>query len=345
MTWAAELVRIRRFLRDPEGKIWSTDTLRELWNAAQAQLTREVGVLRDVRVLAIPPRYQGSYLFAWEWAARGEGTRWYRALVQAGGHFAATWVWETQVFAGVAGEADDDSGYAYTHPWEAYLAGGALPAPVALPDDAGQVLGLYYDGEPLEATTRRLVQRTDPTWRRRAGKVFAYYWDGDLENEVVLYPRPSSITWDDAAGSGWVTSVAGDTTADDQGLITQRTGSVLSGDAGVSVDTLEQANNLLMVYDVAPRRLSGLSDEVDLPGYLWRYVRYRVLQLAYETNSDGRIPSLAAFWRERWGAGLTALKRFRQRRLEDRTYTLSGVRGARRGSTRHPRLPDSYPPV
>ena len=344
MNWSDELTRIRRYLRDPDGNIWSTPLLLELWNQASAQLAREVMMLRDVRVLPVPPRFQGSYMYYWEWASRGDGTRYYRCLLQAGGHFVATAMWEVQQFAGVTPDADD-IGHAYTHPWEAFFVTPNQPPPVAFPDDVSEALGVYWDSEPIEYMRFRDVLQRDPTWRSRAGETFSYFMQQEVENEMVLYPRPSSVDWNDDTGDGWVTSVSGDTTSSDIGIITQRTGNVLNQDTGVAVDALDTAGNVTILYNVAPTRMTAITNVPEWPEYLWRFLRYRVLELAYQANTDGNIPTLARFWGSRYRIGVGALRRFVRMRGEDRDYVLSATPGARRAPKRHARLPDSYPPV
>ena len=129
------------------------------------------------------------------------------------------------------------------------------------------------------------------------------------------------------------------------GIVTLRTGSGLSQPEGVAVEVLETTNNLLLAFDVAPLEITGLGDELSFPSHLTRYVRFRVLQKAYAANTDGKIPSLSIFWRERYRLGIQAIKKHMARRRSDRDYRLA-IKGipAMRGK-RHPRLPDSYPAV
>lgn len=60
--------KIRRFIRDPNGRIWDDAFLLNLWNDEQRVFSREFGLNETATVLRIPPGYQMSYTHDCEWA-------------------------------------------------------------------------------------------------------------------------------------------------------------------------------------------------------------------------------------------------------------------------------------
>ena len=67
MNWDSLKKRIRRFLRDPDGNIWDDATLLRLWNDEQSDICMKAGLLERIQALRVPPMYQQSYQWDWEW--------------------------------------------------------------------------------------------------------------------------------------------------------------------------------------------------------------------------------------------------------------------------------------
>ncbi len=342
MSFADELVRIRRLLRDPDGNIWDTDLIREFWNEVQHEVQIRTSVLEDVTVLAVPPRFTYSYIHDWERSHTPKGS--FRCLHQQDGHFAYTYPDEVQENFGVTGDTSQ-GGSIGTHPFEAWAqAPGYLPK-IPFPANFHKAKGFYYDEEPIEYEDRKAIERRDPSWRSREGRVISYTRESMEDNQFMLFPKPSSVTWDDTAGTGMATSVSGDTTGSETGIITQRTGNVLSAESGIATEVLDSVDNVLLIFDVAPVEVTGFADELDFPFFLTKYVRYGVLARAFMANTDGYIPSLANYWNQRYELGIKAIKRFRSNKTRDRNRVLSSEDISSRRTIRHPRLPDGYPAI
>ena len=115
---------------------------------------------------------------------------------------------------------------------------------------------------------------------------------------------------------------------------------------GTDVADISDTNQVLMVYEANPRKISDSFQESDLPSYLRKYAEYGVISRLYGANTDGRIKSLAEYWAYRYSTGLTMIKRFMKNRKTDRDYQL--VISSPPGFTtvrRDPRLPSSYPAI
>ena len=133
MNFGDELTKIRRFLRDPEGNIWDTDLLIELYNQAQHDLQLDTGVLEDVATISIPPKYPFSYLHDCESEfIEGQG---YHALRQQQNFFACTYRGEAQDFFGIESDVTDNGTANFTHPHEAWVADPNMVVRFNFPDN------------------------------------------------------------------------------------------------------------------------------------------------------------------------------------------------------------------
>jgi len=347
ITWARALERLRRYLRDPAGNIWSEEYLRKTWVDVQADLQRRTGILEDVRTISVPPRFGWAYTHEWEHGHTGDPDSAYQAFYCQGGYVTVTAIWETEHFGGLqAGETDP--GHHVSFPWEAWMAQSDVgrPARFPFPHDFDSVRAMYYDRQPLEHLSRKRVASMDPTWHKRSGLPQAYWRDDDVSNDFTVWPRPSTASWVDTDGEGMVTSIADDTVGAEIGAIIQSTDRDVLEDEGVTIDVVDTDDAILLVMDVHPREPESLGTILSWPDYLSRYVRFGVLARAYGANTDGRIPSLAQLWQQRYEVGVDDVERFQIKRRQDRDYRMvtQGAPG-RRTRMRHPRLPDGYPAV
>lgn len=399
-----ELKRIRRFLRDPDGNIWSDDLLIGLWNEMQRRLQVERNLLIDVAVLGAPPKIHATYLYQWEYGYSGVSRPIQQVLRDQGGFYVASGRFEHQAAQGfsidVASEHEN-----YTQPFEAWLAGSAGLVEWPLPRDFFRARAIYYDEWPLFWRAPRDIQRQDPSWPIRSGTPQWYTRSDMTHNTITPFPRPETIAWNDeitgsdtewAVSASWeldevtdsaqftdesttqswvftweesvsadtdiargmwlfeaafspggvVVAIVGDTIdRGETGVISFREGSLLSAEVGAAVAVLETEDNLAVIYDVMPLDVESVGDDLIWPDWMLKYIRFGVLGRAFKANTDGRIPSLAAYWDRRYEIGKRALDAFRSANKEDRDYQLrtKGVRT--RLVRRHPRLPDTYPAI
>lgn len=190
-----QLVRISRFLRDPNNSIWSRAFLMNLFNDAQKEIQIRTGYLEDIEVLTIPPTYQWSYLFDWEWPFM-DGTKFHQALkYHEQGDFSFCYIYEPQIDFGFSNDAQD-LGAHYTQPWEAWtsLGSGDLVS-VRFPENFHSAQMLAYDREPLDAVTRKEITNKDSDYVLHTGEPRWYWRDDDLDNSFIAYPRPSTVEW------------------------------------------------------------------------------------------------------------------------------------------------------
>lgn len=343
MTWAVELVKIRRMLRDPSGLIWSEAFLRNLWNDVQQDFQHKTGVLEDIQTERFPPVYQWSYQQDWEFRhCPSTESKFYQCL-SIHDDLVFCHRWEPQQRAGIAADVSD-YGIHFTQAWEACM--GQIPGELIrmrFPRNFNVMKFIAYDEEPIDASSRKVVQG-DPAFHTKEGEPICYYPVSDTE--YVLYPRPSTAFVNELSGEAMALFADDDTEDTTTGTIAVRTGSTdVSTETGMSVDIVDTTNSVFMVYGVSPTDVSGAFDEPDYPVFLRKYIRHGVVGRAYSANTDGRIRSLGEYWELRYTLGVRYCKRYMQNRRQDRDYRLTSKGMTARRTHRHPRLPDRYPAV
>ena len=187
--------RIRRFLRDPDAGIWDTDQLIAFFNEAQIEVQQKGSLLEYVETYRYPPAYTWSYMFDFE-REYTEGDR-YQCLVQLQPYdgMVITFPWEAAYWMTASNTPDD--GLRFTHPWEA---GHCNPADVVpMPCDAqfNEAKFAAFDKERIEPTTQRELAMQDRYYRTHSGQVLKYYRPDEYRNQVVLYPRPGAVVFQD----------------------------------------------------------------------------------------------------------------------------------------------------
>ncbi len=343
MTWGTELRKVRRYLRDPAAKIWSDELIKHVWNQSQREFQDTTDILENVVALPVPPLASMSYMHDCEYAFLDSDDTNYRCLRHHQNWFSFTCAADAEVLFGNSPGATE-AGAGYTHPHEAYLEQTNREPWHPWPNDLHQTKHIFFDNEPIGVTTRKAIASRDSSYIQRSGTPQEIFNYPDSDNAFSIYPRPTSFTWEDPAGTGMVTFVEGDTVAVEVGAIIQRTGTMDEG-GGIAISVIDQLDNILVIYRILPKDVNSEGDILSLPDYLTKYVRYRVLERLYGANTDGRIPSLARLWAARYGAGLQAVKRFIWQRKRDRDYRLITKDRAAGRTRKHARLPDTYPAI
>lgn len=345
MSWAAELERIRYFLRDPDGTIWADAFLRHLYNDVQQDFQHKTMILEEVIAQRVPAIYHCAYIFDWEWRhLPGELSQFYQALNQHDeGVFCHRW--EPQQTAGIDADVAD-YGVHFTQPWEACM--GETPGDLIkmrFPQNFNAMKFMAYDRWPLAPMSKKEISSSDPSFITKQGTPLGYFPYDEADNSYVLYPQPSTSFVNEIDGNGVALFADGDIEDVTTGTIAVRSGSTDSAEIGAAVDIVDTDSSVFMVYDVSPTDMLSISDEPDFPVFLRKYIRAGVISRAYAGNNDGRIRSLGEYWGMRYTLGVEYVKRYRRNRRRDRDYRLTthGAPGLR--SHRHPRLPDGYPAV
>lgn len=198
MKYGDQLKKIRRFLRDPDGNIWDNAYLKTVFNDVQREIQHQTGFLENVEALSLPPFYQYSYMFDWEWRfLPSDQSKFHRCLrFHQQGEYTFCHRWEVHAELGQSGTAEEVGNH-FTHPWEAWLTTPGEVVSTAFPEDFFRVKVLAYDFKPLPYVDKRVITRRDNSYQTRSGEPLSYYRDDELENSFVIYPRPSSVDWNE----------------------------------------------------------------------------------------------------------------------------------------------------
>lgn len=336
MTFANDLEKIRYFLRDPSGTIWSDDFLRHLYNDTQQDFAHRTQQLEDVAVQRVPGLYQFAHLYEWERQYISDD-RVYRALTPHDEYMLGS-AWEAQEAVNLASDVPDVGAH-FTQPWEAFMTTPGDPVLFRLPDNLNSILFIAYDETTIGGSTKKAVQSRDSSYLQTEGTPQCFYaWDQD---NYVLYPRPSVGFSNETEGEGIVLFADGDSEDVSTGDVALRT-NTFDVDEGAAFDILDAADNLFIVYRARPTDITSGSDESDIPAFLRKYLCFGVIGRAYSANTDGRIRSLGDLWMARYELGVNMTKRYLRNRRQDRDYRM-GSGGLRRRA--RPRLPSTYPAV
>jgi hypothetical protein len=344
VSWGAELVKIRRYLRDPDGNIWSEAFLRHLYNDVQHDFQHKTNVLEGVATHRVPQTYHWSYLQEWEYRYCPTTESQYYQALSIHDDYVICHRWEAQQITGIAADVAD-LGVHFTQAWEAYTSEtpGELVR-MRFPANLNTMRFIAYDEEPIEASTKKAVQSNDPSYVTKEGEPICYFQVDAADNSYVLYPRPSSSFDNEASGEAIAQYADDDTENVTTGIIATRSGAFDDGE-GVPVDIVDVNNSVFMVFTVSPTEMTTVSDEPDFPDFLRKYVRFGVISRAYGGNNDGRIRSLSDYWAQRYALGVQFAKRYNRNKKNDRDYRLTTKGAMSRRSHRHPRLPDGYPAI
>lgn len=339
-----QIKRIRRFLRDPNSKIWDDDYLIKLFNDVQEDLQNKTKILEDVSAIKFPPTYHFTYMYDWEYAyLPSKYSQFYQAFKRnQQSSFVHTYDWEQQQVWSINVDVTT-RGSAFTQPWEsAYL----LPndeIPIRFPEQFRNAKFVAFDREPITFKEKREIQETDSTYITTTGKPCHYYRGDELDNSFTLYPRPTQYNW--IEGDGMALFHSADTVDSEVGAYLRRFDSTPSQDLGTADDVIDADDNVFLWYEKNAKNLETKNETSPFPIYLRKYIEYGVISRAYLANTDGRIESLGNYWQRRYSLGLIAIKRFMLKRRSDRNYQFTGDNSLIRTTRKHPRLPSTYPNV
>jgi len=194
--WSDNLTRIRRFIRDPNSNIWTDAFLLRSFNDDQRDFIESTNPIEKIEAIRIPPEYGMTYLHDWEFTFCAD--KQFQALRY---HHQSDMVvcnlWEGQSL-GVSLALEVDTGEHFIHPWEGYLilTTSDIP-PMWFPVDFDSTRYIAWDRDPINYITPKVLMSDNMSWRSQTGDPESYYRKDALSNEFYLYPRPSTVDWND----------------------------------------------------------------------------------------------------------------------------------------------------
>ena len=344
-TFNGSLTKMRRFLRDPNGNIWDDEQIRLYWNQAQLEIADKIGFIERIRAYPYPPIYIFTYMWDWEIAqAEGEIYRCFQPWPTR--DMTICYPWEPGYY--LENSSTPDDGYRFIHPWESAYGAPADVVRIPLHKKFHKMQFCAFDEEQIHPLPEREIAVNDRYYRTTTGHTSNYYRPDEYENDLVLYPRPGSITWDEAF---WLLNDASESFDDDddtgsQGIVTYFEDGFDEQDTGIIWDVVDIDENLFMIFEALPDAIdddtSTWDDDISWwPPYMIPVIEYATLERCFGADTDGFIPSLRDYWELRKKIGIETIKEFKHKRLADRDFQMGGKLKPIR--SKHPRLPSGYP--
>ncbi len=333
---------MRRFLRDPDGDIWDSEEIRLYWNNAQLEIATKINYIERVHAYRYPPFWTWTYLYDHEYS-HCEGDR-YKAFHGFGARdMVVTYPWEPGYTLDALDYADD--GTRFTHPWESEYCSPADVIKIPLHAQFHRMKFSAFDEQKIDPITEKEVAEGNRFYKTTEGEPVNYYRISEEENTVVIYPKPSSVTWDDAYLLGSDPDESFSETSG-EGLINYQADSYDEADYGVIFDTIDADGHLLMIFEVLP---DDVEEETDTwgdpiawwPAYMLPVIEYATLERCFGADTEGYIPSLRDYWELRKKIGIETIKQFKQDHLKDRDFRMGGE--GKVSERVYPSLPSGYP--
>jgi hypothetical protein len=327
---ATSLAKIRIYLRDMDGDVWSDGDLGAYWNQAQLEIAQKTGILEKAEAYRYPSEYTMCYMRDWE-KEFTEGDQYQCMIIcqQTGDNIC--YPWETGFWF-----STPDYGDRFTHTWESfYSSNPGSVVPVVLNSHFNKMKFLAWDELPLPGKNEREIAAVDPYYQTCSGTPQYYYRVDDYTNQIVLYPRPSDIRWEE--------TTEGDVFDDDGGLVTDA-GWLDETGLGLATDVIETEDALFCFYEAIPWEITDwTTSEFDFEDWMAKYIEYATLERAFGADTDGFIPTLRDYWKQRKEIGIQAILKFKRMRLKDRDFQLGA--GMKVTQPKHGRLPAGYPAI
>jgi hypothetical protein len=188
MNLAEQMIIMRRFLRDPEGDVWSADQLLLYWNSAQIEVAAKLGYMERAMTLRYPSQFVLSYLHEWEYQYTGGSLTPVDKIGLESGDYVMSFPWEAAYDATTTDAVDD--GARLTQQWEASYSNPSEVLRVHLSDDIESVKYAAFDEDTIEQTNERTISSGDGYYKTTTGEAEYYYFPDKMHNCVVVYPRP-----------------------------------------------------------------------------------------------------------------------------------------------------------
>ena len=318
--------KLRKFLRDPNGDIWSNEDLLSFWNDALLEIAQKTHILEKVVCLRWPPEYDSVITFDWERNFAAGDIRNFGELWQTR-NVIVTYPWEAGYYLDSVSDAGE--GYVITHPWELMHVNAGHTVFFNLHNQTYRIKLMAYDRDVIDPRSQREIAREDRWYKTVVGRP-RYYWQRDeYTNQVALYPRPTPVDLQETDYTDLIGDTGGRLTHFDW---------LEYADTGLNFDDIDNENALLVVFEPIPLTATYDSDN-DFPPWMTKYIEYATLERAFGADTDGYIPSLRDYWAYRKEIGLQALKRYKTTRLKDRDFCLRPCRSYQKAS---PKLPYGY---
>ena len=194
-TWTDIETRLRRMLRDPDENVWTSAELMRYFNDAQIEIQQKAHVLERVETYRYPPFYTWTYLWDWEYAFTEGDRRKVLTPLETYSDTVMCFHWEAFYWGDSVTAAS--TGYRHTQVWEIDYGTSDDIVEMPLHYQFSRMKFAAFDEDVIEAITERELAREERTYRSRTGPPTHYWRPDGYHNRLVLWPRPSTVIWQD----------------------------------------------------------------------------------------------------------------------------------------------------
>jgi hypothetical protein len=194
-TFNESLDRIRRFLRDPDGLIWPDEDIRIYWNDSQLEIADKIGFIEKINAYSYPPLWTWAYQWDWE-IQHIDGDKLQALNNWPVRNMVISYPWEPGYYLDSMSTMDD--GTRFIHPWESVYCSPADAVKIPLHEKFHKGKFVAYDELEIDITSEKEIAENDPYYKTKIGSPVSCYRPSEFDNTMILYPRPSSIVWDDS---------------------------------------------------------------------------------------------------------------------------------------------------
>ena len=324
MSLSSTLTKLRRFLRDPDGVIWTDADILTYWNDAQVEIAQKTLIHSRVEAHHYPPEYNYAYAHDWErqFIEGDSYCPFEQSMTRAGLSFCHSW--ESAYYLDTISTAHP--GYRITHPWESafVIPDGFIPIP--LHEQFDRMIFAAYDRIKIDPVSRKELSETNPYYQTQVGPPSNYWRPDEFSNQMVLYPQPAMVVrnYD-------YTEILDDPSSYPDPVTESSEEWLDDADTGLITDVINLDNSLFMVYQALPSDITAWTDDPELPPWLLKCVECAALERAYGADTDGFIPTLRDYWKLRKDLHLKLVGKFKIMRLTDRDFVMGQFPKTRAG--------------
>ena len=337
-----------------DGTLWTRQDLRYAYNDAYRRFATLAQSIRRFVILDVPGRMTFGCAYEWEPQVAQRGTTWVWGWQTVG--YAATSLWEVQHLEGVTPES---GGEGLTQPWErAYANPFDTPYRFALPRNNERIAAMWYDHRRLAAIDVRELDSLWRSWMSLGDYPLAWTQGTGRNRTFELYEIVTTYQ------QGYSSHGLQGTVRQFSGSRTWETGTQLYGVPRRIESSARQylvegeqhgaprdwhtSEDALLVQEVVGPEIPDLTDTDSpdlIPPQVQKYLRFAVLEGAWQQQGEGRQPALAELCSVLVARGIRLLQVLGDLARYDRDMQRAPVGESTRYRPPRVQLPSTYPRV
>ena len=312
-----------------------------IYNEVQMQVALRTSVFERVINLSVPAICLSTRTHDWEEDYISKSSSLFYSFVSV---YTTTQQWESMY------EEDTvvTGGYIGTQPWEVLYASIQNRLRHFLPDDFIELLFVAYDNKPIECIYRESIGSIGASFKTNSGTRPSVYMEDKESNDFYLYPRVevNGITeMNDDFGELVYADGSNDSLNPDvdYGVVIFSSTEMMDSNYGVLVRSQDSVNALQIIYRHIPVTLSTLTDTLEWPSWIVKYIEHRVISRLLLAETDLYNSKLSQMFHNLYEEGLGVVKKYKSKQCSMRVYKFGDLNQSGRVGRKRADLPSKYP--